>query len=172
MLKSYANYLLLIFFVFLTGCTQTGLVSRNVDSQKQLDAVHHQSSTMVKEDLFLSLLRSEYQYWRGTPYRLGGTTKKGIDCSALIQAIYRNSFKIKIPRTTREQVKLGSHVNRSELEVSDLVFFKSTRKVRHVGIYLGNNQFLHASVSKGVIISSLDNSYWNAHYWKSRRAID
>jgi lipoprotein Spr/probable lipoprotein NlpC len=91
---------------------------------------------------------------------------------ALVQDIFKNSFKITIPRTTNRQVKLGKRVDRNELQVSDLVFFKTGWNVRHVGIYMGDNDFLHASVSQGVMISSLNNVYWKSKYWQSRRVID
>ena len=77
-----------------------------------------------------------------------------------------------IPRTTKWQVKIGSFVKRNTLKIADLVFFKTGWDTRHVGIYIGDNRFLHASVSKGVMISSLSNVYWNSKYWQSRRVID
>ena len=150
--------------VLLAGCTQNSVISHDTNYQSQV--------SMTEDDLLFSLLRNEYTYWKGTPYRLGGVTRKGIDCSALVQAVYKNSFKISLPRTTKWQVKLGYFVNRNALKVADLVFFKTGWDVRHVGIYLGDNQFLHASASKGVKISFLDNVYWKSKYWQSRRIID
>jgi cell wall-associated NlpC family hydrolase len=137
------------------------------------DQAEEQSAEVMKaEDLLFILLRNEFQYWQGTPYRLGGETEKGIDCSALVQNIYRRSFNLHLPRVTKEQVKAGFFVYRNELQVADLVFFKINRQEQHVGIYLGDMQFIHASTSKGVMISSLKNQYWKSKYWQSRRIID
>lgn len=117
-------------------------------------------------------LQQQYQAWAGTPYRLGGVDISGIDCSALVQNILADAFKLELPRTTREQVNVGSPVKRDSLEPLDLVFFKTGRTARHVGIYLGNGEFLHASTSRGVMISKLDNPYWTRHYWTARRPVD
>lgn len=117
-------------------------------------------------------LSKQYDYWQGTPYRLGGTSKNGIDCSALIQIIYKNAFTKNIPRTTKIQAQSGAFVTRNNLKIGDLVFFKPSGKSRHVGIYMGKNQFMHASTSKGVIISTLDNPYWKSNYWQARRILD
>lgn len=130
------------------------------------------AEVMQAEDLLFILLRKEFQYWQGTPYRLGGETKNGVDCSALVRNIYRRSFNLHLPRVTKDQVKAGFFVYRNELQVADLVFFKINRQEQHVGIYLGDMQFIHASTSNGVMISSLENQYWKSKYWQSRRIIE
>jgi len=114
-------------------------------------------------------LYSEYRHWKGTRYALGGMSRSGIDCSGLTYVVYKKQFGIKLPRTTRYQSKTGQRIKRSELRPGDLVFFKTESKVRHVGIYVEGNQFLHASTSKGVMLSKLDNPYWKEKYWHSRR---
>jgi cell wall-associated NlpC family hydrolase len=110
-----------------------------------------------------------YKVWQGAPYRLGGTTLNGVDCSAFVQTAYENALGLKIPRTTLAQVKVGQEIEYEDAEIGDLVFFKTAPKTRHVGVYLGNKQFMHASTSKGVIISRLDNPYWASKYWHIRR---
>jgi len=117
-------------------------------------------------------LLAQHQRWVGTPYRLGGTNERGIDCSALIQNVYRDTFNMQLPRTTRQQVKQGRPVDRSELQPGDLVFFNPPGVGRHAGIYIGGGRFMHASSSKGVMISRLDNSYWQRYYWQSRRTLE
>lgn len=131
-----------------------------------------ENTSMDQDELLFYLLRREFSHWQGTPYRLGGNSKKGVDCSALVQHIYRDSFNISLPRTTKTQVKKGALVYRDQLQVGDLVFFKTGRHTRHVGIYMGNNEFIHASTSKGVITSSLDNMYWKPKYWQAKRILD
>ncbi|MPV85579.1 peptidase P60 [Cardiobacteriales bacterium ML27] len=114
-------------------------------------------------------LMAFYQSWKGTPYRLGGTGRSGIDCSAFVMQGFQQIFSIDMPRTTEAQAKVGSRVMFSERKPGDLVFFKTGWNLRHVGIYVGDNQFMHASTSKGVIISSLSNPYWEKYYWKTTR---
>ncbi|HSP58995.1 MAG TPA: NlpC/P60 family protein, partial [Halomonas sp.] len=95
-----------------------------------------------------------------------------VDCSALVQNIFSESFHYDLPRTTGEQVELGEVVERSQLQAGDLVFFQPPGSYRHVGIYLGEGLFLHASTSRGVMISELDNQYWQQHYWQARRTLE
>ncbi len=175
MLKFKADYFLLFILIFVSACSNTQSTPGNAVSQNLSDKSpnqHQYNKPMSEDDLLFTLLRNEYHHWKGTPYRLGGNNKKGIDCSAFVQVIYKNSFNIKLPRGTKTQAETGYPVYKNKLKVADLIFFKTSWKVRHVGIYIGDNQFLHASTSKGVMISSLDNIYWKAKYWQSRRIID
>ena len=98
--------------------------------------------------------------WYGTPYRLGGTTKKGVDCSAFSQFLFASVYGLSIPRTAREQYDLTSHISRTELKEGDLIFFNTRGGVSHVGVYLQNNKFVHASTSGGVMISDIFEEYW------------
>lgn len=116
-------------------------------------------------------LNNFYKEGKGVKYKFGGNSKKGIDCSAFIQKAYKQSLNIKIPRTTLLQSKVGKKINKIQLQYGDLVFFKTGRNSRHVGIYVENGKFMHASTSKGVTISKLKNIYFNKHYWKSKRII-
>lgn len=116
-------------------------------------------------------LMAVYQEWEGVPYRLGGSSKKGIDCSAFVSMAYANIMGLALPRTVGEQKHLGVDVAREQLQSGDLVFFKTGRSTLHVGIYLSQNQFVHASTSQGVIISSLNNSYWAARYKMAKRLV-
>ncbi len=116
-------------------------------------------------------LRAQARLWAGTPHRLGGTTTSGIDCSALVQRIYTQSFGMDVPRTTEQQVTIGSAIDPATLQPGDLVFFRPTRNTRHVGIYLSDGEFVHASKSQGVAISRLDEPYWRSRYWTTRRVL-
>jgi lipoprotein Spr len=98
--------------------------------------------------------------WYGTRYRLGGTTKKGIDCSAFVSAVYAGVFGITLPRTARDQYKFSKKISRTELKEGDLLFFNTRGGISHVGIYLQNNKFIHASVSRGVTVDDLYDSYY------------
>ncbi|TNV11480.1 glycoside hydrolase [Buttiauxella sp. B2] len=116
-----------------------------------------------------SALLNQYSKWKKTRYKLGGTTRHGVDCSALMQNIFIDALNKKLPRTTFQQIKKGIHINKGNLKPGDLVFFKTGSNHRHVGVYLGNSQFIHASTSQGVTISSLTNQYWVQHYETARR---
>lgn len=98
-------------------------------------------------------------YWYGTRYRLGGSNKSGIDCSAFMQILVDSVYNYSLPRTAREQYGATRHISRTELREGDLVFFNTRGGVSHVGMYLQNNKFIHAS-SSGVIISDLFEPYW------------
>ncbi len=98
--------------------------------------------------------------WYGTRYRYGGTTKSGIDCSAFVQAIYLSAFAVSLPRTARDQYRNARIVSATEMKTGDLVFFNTTGGISHVGIYLQNNKFIHASTSYGVTISDMFDPYY------------
>lgn len=112
---------------------------------------------------------SQHRQWKGTRYLLGGLSRRGVDCSGLVYTTYREQFGIELPRTTRYQAQAGRPVKRSELRAGDLVFFRTGYKVRHVGIYIEDNKFFHASTSRGVTISELDGYYWQDKYRHARR---
>lgn len=120
-----------------------------------------------KENLY-----SFYNSWKGTRYRLGGTTKRGVDCSSLVQHFYKEKYALKLPRTTLTQAQRGERItSKKDWKVGDLVFFKINRRVKHVGIYVGNNRFLHSGSSTGVTISRLDDAYWAKRHWQTRRIM-
>ncbi len=95
------------------------------------------------------------EQWLGTPYLFGGNSIDGIDCSALIQNIY-NELGLSVPRTAQEQFDYTEKVNKNGKTAGDLVFFKKDVGISHVGIYVGNNEIIHASTSRGVVRESLD----------------
>jgi cell wall-associated NlpC family hydrolase len=99
----------------------------------------------------------------------GGMSKAGVDCSGFVFLTYRDRLGVELPRTTLHQLKTGSLVEPNELLAGDLVFFLTDGKTRHVGIYLNDDQFVHASKSKGVVVSSLSNNYWRETFWQARR---
>lgn len=112
----------------------------------------------------------------GVRYRYGGSTPKGFDCSGFTMYIYRG-FGFSLPHTATGQMNHGTAVERSELQMGDLVFFRDTRVTRkaasHVGIYIGNDKFVHASSSSTgrVLISSLDEAYFARYYVGARRLL-
>ncbi len=109
-------------------------------------------------------LLEQYLDWAGVPYRLGGNTRDGTDCSGFIQITYLQRFGIVLPRDTTAQLRAGNPVRDARLRPGDLVFFDTTARERHVGIYLGKRQFLHVSTRAGVMLSRLDDGYWGARF--------
>lgn len=110
--------------------------------------------------------------WIGVPYRPGGDTKRGTDCSGFTSQLYRKVYHTKLSRNTDGQKEESNKVVRRNLREGDLVFFtsdRSGRKVAHVGIYLKDNKFVHASTSSGVIVSRLDEKYYTRHWMSGGR---
>lgn len=110
-----------------------------------------------------------YQFidsWLGTPYRLGGTTRKGIDCSAFVQQLYDNVFNTSLVRTAFQQFGMAKRLfSDDSLKEGDLVFFRTvSSRISHVGVYITNKHFVHSCSSKGVTVSSLDEKYWARTY--------
>ena len=119
----------------------------------------------------IAQLNDQLSQWHGTPYRYGGMNRNGIDCSGFVYLTFRDRFALQLPRTTKAQTDIGTRIDKEELLPGDLVFFKTGggENGLHVGIYDTDNQFIHASTSRGVIRSSLDNVYWRKVFWQARR---
>src|ERR1700744_3695480 len=110
--------------------------------------------------------------WIGTPYRFGGGSRKGIDCSAFTKELYSEVFNLDIRRNSRDIFSMVRPVKKDELKEGDLVFFKiHSRRISHVGVYLGNNRFAHAS-SRGVAVSSLDDAYYKRYFYRGGRMLE
>jgi cell wall-associated NlpC family hydrolase len=165
-MKKILSFATILFLTFeATGCSLLTVRHEPKDiiisNEKREDL---DGSKTIKEKMYL-----QYQQWKDTKYARGGLSKKGIDCSGLVYVTYLEKLGIELPRSTKLQSQIGKEIKRSELRSGDLVFFKISVKVRHVGIYIENGKFLHASTKEGVTISSLSDYYWKNKYWHSRR---
>ncbi len=119
----------------------------------------------------ISLLQ-DIEHWWGTRYCLGGSTETCIDCSAFTQIVMRDVYKTEIPRTARAQYDNSARIEMPDLQEGDLLFFQTGgRDISHVGVYITNNKFVHAATSSGVMISDLNDSYWNSRYRGAGRVI-
>lgn len=115
-------------------------------------------------------LQTFVEEWIATPYRYGGTTKEGVDCSGLISNAYQYSYNRTVKRTAGEQFDQCRAVSIEDVKEGDLVFFKiKSSSISHVGIYIGNNTFFHASSSQGVILSNLSEEYYQKYLYKVGR---
>ncbi|OEF30163.1 C40 family peptidase [Vibrio rumoiensis] len=158
--------LLTLITSFLVGCASQPPASSKSSKLSNPPAKSSLIDSAPTEEQEVSLL---YQSWEGVPYEFGGATKQGIDCSAFMQVAMSSVYQLHLPRSTELQSKEGEYVPESQATFGDLVFFKTGWNQRHVGLYLGDNEFMHASSSKGVIISRLDNPYWASKFWQFRR---
>jgi lipoprotein Spr/probable lipoprotein NlpC len=141
----------IIFILFMCSCGSSKIASSAPTTQEKLEV--------------------QYQRYQGIPYRYGGTDSNGFDCSGFINKVYENALNYDLPRTTDGISQEGKKISKNNLKPGDLVFFKPSRKYMHVGIYMGNNTFIHSSTSKGVIKSKLDNVFWKDKYRFSRRIL-
>jgi len=184
-LKLNKSFLFIVIFSFVfTGCFTPGqqqikvtISSTYILEEKSIidntenlsdlleDEIEYTYSENVKDKLF-----SFYDEWKGVKYKFGGYSKSGIDCSAFVQKALKEHFNLQLPRSTTFQVKVGQTIEKDDLQIGDLVFFK-TGKTNHVGIYIEDGKFMHTSRKYGVTISHLDNVYFQKRYWTAKRVL-
>jgi hypothetical protein len=177
-MKSSRIYLILIFFSAMTVISScktthqvivshpdTGVKNSNYTFYSQKLGINFNGS----EDLALLSCISE---WMGVLYKYGGNSKEGTDCSGLVLAVFNEVYNIKMFRSSADQLKNVKQISQNELKAGDLVFFKiSNNNISHVGIYLGEHKFIHASTKRGVVINSLDEEYYKKYYYTAGRVI-
>jgi lipoprotein Spr len=172
--------ILLIFFLLL-GVSETSF-GQEKSKQTPVEAA---SPTLLEEymrgyysqvfgiditEILNPVLYETIENWLGTPYRYAGNTLQGIDCSGFVNKIYENVYCSLLSGNSASLFKKVKHLPKDKLREGDLVFFRINRRnISHVGVYLGNNRFVHASRSSGVIISSLDSPYYKKYFVKGGR---
>jgi lipoprotein Spr/probable lipoprotein NlpC len=110
--------------------------------------------------------------WMGTPYKYGGNTHLGTDCSGMVMMVYKETYNISLYRSSADQIKNVKTIDKQDLKCGDLVFFKiSGNKISHVGIYIASNKFIHATTKRGVVTDDLDTEYYKKYYYASGRVI-
>ncbi|MDF1673860.1 MAG: NlpC/P60 family protein [Vicingaceae bacterium] len=162
---------LLYIYVLLTLMSACGnkkdIVVVNSNSNKQVVSKYAKKLQVSQSKITNIVLYEFIDDWYGTEYRYGGVSKAGVDCSGFCNVLYNKVYQKQLPRSTKDIVKTINKVSQDKLQEGDLVFFNiSGKKNSHVGLYLVNNYFVHASTSKGVIISSLTNPYYKKAYSK------
>lgn len=171
--------------VTLSGCSAVSAPSETAYSQYasaqmaqekpevglSLQSTQDEFESLVKNVDIKSRILNHYASWKGVRYRLGGTSKQGVDCSSFVQITFREQFGLDLPRSTSMQQSIGQQIKRDRLRPGDLILFRSGSTGRHIGIYIGNDNFVHASSSSGVMISSLNQKYWKSRYQQARRIL-
>jgi len=148
--------------------TETPVIARPVENPSSARGSNPLGLSYSAEDNMQ--LYEAINSWLGVPYKYGGTDRNGIDCSAFVGAIYKQVYGISLNRTANDMTRDVTFVSKAQLREGDLVFFTNSKgKVSHVGIYLKEGLFAHASTSNGVSVSRLDDTYWTKHFYKGGR---
>lgn len=140
------------------------------DEEYAEDSGHGVLETVEEVPSIGDIVMAQYEDWRGVRYRAGGSDYRGVDCSGLVQAIFRDAFEVDLPRSSSDQAKLGESVAKGDIRPGDLLYFID-RGRKHVGVAIDDRQFVHASRRKGVIISKFE-GYWSKRLIRVRRIID
>ncbi len=154
------------FLVVMTGCSTLPPSSRSSyypGARKTVDPVPFTRSQIRAR------LMAQFEEWKGTDYRLGGMSRRGVDCSGFVHLTFRDRLGLQLPRSTDALSETGNRISPQELAAGDLVLFKTGLFARHVGIYIGGRRFIHASASEGVALSRLSDKYWGPRFWMARR---
>lgn len=143
------NHWVKIFFLFIITITSCHLGKRVTNPN------------VIQENKLHSVVKS----WMGAPYKFGGNTRQGIDCSGLVFQLYKDVYNKVTPRTSKSLYEAATKISEKELQEGDLVFFNIDGKgISHVGIYIGEDKFVHASSRKGVVLSLLSEDYYKKHF--------
>lgn len=173
-LKNWGSFL----FILLTALSYTSCSSTKSLSKSEIQALAHAGNRLGidigRKDNHALML--EAANWIGVPYRYGGTTVRGVDCSGFTRNIYKKVYGITLTHSSQNQLDkdVREKVKKKNLEQGDLLFFspkRSKRKINHVGIYLKNGKFIHASTSKGVRVDHLEDNYWTRQWVTGGRII-
>lgn len=141
-------------------------------SSAKIQAKYASQLQVPKSEIKNISLYSFIDGWLGTPHKMGDMSKTGTDCSGFCNVLYNQVYKTKLPRTTRDIAAKGKKVGGKQLKEGDLVIFNiNGEKSTHVGIYLKNDYFVHASSSRGVVISHLKSAYYQRYYAKGVRFL-
>lgn len=173
-MKVLSKFIILVFgMFFILSCHSRKNISYKSSNYKNIEYLTEKTNRSRTTSTH-SVLKEAYKFL-GTPYRYGGTTKSGLDCSGLVINAYQ-SVGINMPRISKDQANEGKSIRLRDVREGDLVFFKTSGStINHVGIVeqvkKGEVFFIHSSTSKGVIVSSLNETYWNKRFVKATRVL-
>jgi len=177
-MKKHQILFLLIVIILYAGCAPR-FAERRPTPRSQKKIVQKSFNIIQKlerenRDYRLRKLFYPIKTYIGTPYKFGGDTRRGMDCSGFVRQVFHESFKKELPHNASQQYLRTARVASLDLKLGDLVFFSMNKNgsVGHVGIYLGNNYFAHASTSYGVVVSSLRENYYQSRYIGGGRVLN
>lgn len=161
--------LIVLMTLFLVGChTHPRYRTGGEESPPQINQANVKQTT--NDYIRLGQIMQAYL---GKPYSGRSKWEQGFDCSHFTATVFKRYGNTPLPRTVAEQFKAGRAAHFRQLQYGDLVFFKTERnQISHVGIYIGESRFIHASTSSGVIVSGMDESYWAKRFAGARRILD
>ncbi len=159
------NFILLCLILF-AGCSQSQRLETS-SSQVTLSS----TTSIIPSAATESELRTFASQWQGVPHLNGGDSRSGIDAPGLVMVAFDQVLGISLPHSTPRQLGFGQEVEFQSLRPGDLIFFRPTSMPRHVGIYLGSEEFLHSWPENGVSIARLDDSFWTGAFWAGRRIL-
>lgn len=161
---------LILFLIFLCGCQSYPRYSSEPPAPPE-ERSNSRESFSTERYIDLGMILRKYL---GKPYKGTSRYDVGVDCSMFTHDVFRAFNGMELPRTAEDQYKIGKNVPLDRMSFGDLVFFRTERgkKITHVGIYVGGNEFIHASTSRGVIISSLREKYWAKAFVSGRRILE
>jgi len=158
--------------LFITCIPQPRYTSEPQEKSKSQDILPEEAQGKNKSKIDQAKMGRIIESFLGTPYKLGGETKAGMDCSGLVRQVYKQYAGFSLPHDTKKLYRLVKHVDKDDLVYGDLVFFSDGWfSVSHVGIYVGDGKFVHSIKDFGVIVSSSDEDYYKKRYRGARRVI-
>ena len=159
------HFFFIITILLFTACSSS---KQSVTNENSYQSTLNQ--TKLKGDKLRDAIVNEALKWKGVKYKSGGESRKGIDCSGLTMTVYNKVAGYKLPRNSAAQQKHLKSISKKKLKKGDLIFFSiKSKKVNHVGIYIGNGKMIHASKSRGVAIDNISDKYYVKHYHSSGR---
>lgn len=161
-----------IIALFSAGCSEPKHITKSssVEKSEQLKETYSEILGIKKEEIKNIGLYQFIDDWYGVPYKYSGKNKNGIDCSGFTCCLYQEVYKKLLAGSSTSIFNSCKIIKKTDLKEGDLVFFKiNTDKISHIGIYLQNNKFVHASTQKGVIISGLEEDYYKKYFFKGGR---
>lgn len=163
--QRHLEFMMMVMLTFALASCHTARKSKSTPGNPMVEQIHVDKATNVQKQII-----KEAYTWLGTPYKYAGEKKgEGVDCSGMVMKVFETAAGMKLPRNSAKQAEFCKEADASEVNTGDLVFFatgKDPNRISHVGIVIDNETFIHASASKGVVVSKFDNNYYRRTFRK------